>query len=265
MTQRSPKAHRGPFAAGDQVQLTDPKGRMHQIVLQPGGTFHTHRGSLKHDDLIGAPEGSVITATSGTAYVALRPLLADYTLAMKRGATIVYPKDAAQILAYADVFPGARVLEAGAGSGALSCWLLRAIGPEGQLVSFEARADFAEIARANVTRFYGEVPPQWRLETGRLDVAAAGEPASFDRVILDMLAPWECLPDADRSPVTSRHQPGVSPKYLSTFAAAIAAKSGRRSNDTSSPDGPAARSSQQDSAPEPAPASSTRAPGKMSA
>ena len=169
---------------------------MHQIVLQPGGTFHTHRGSLKHDDLIGAPEGSVITATSGTAYVALRPLLADYTLAMKRGATIVYPKDAAQILAYADVFPGARVLEAGAGSGALSCWLLRAIGPEGQLVSFEARADFAEIARANVTRFYGEVPPQWRLETGRLDVAAAGEPASFDRVILDMLAPWECVPDA---------------------------------------------------------------------
>ena len=196
MTQRSPKAHRGPFAAGDQVQLTDPKGRMHQIVLQPGGTFHTHRGSLKHDDLIGAPEGSVITATSGTAYVALRPLLADYTLAMKRGATIVYPKDAAQILAYADVFPGARVLEAGAGSGALSCWLLRAIGPEGQLVSFEARADFAEIARANVARFYGEVPPQWRFETGRLDVTAAGEPASFDRVILDMLAPWECVPGA---------------------------------------------------------------------
>jgi len=196
VTQRSPKAHRGPFAAGDQVQLTDPKGRMHQIVLQPGGTFHTHRGSLDHDDLIGAPEGSVVTAAGGTGYVALRPLLADYTLAMKRGATIVYPKDAAQILAYADVFPGARVLEAGAGSGALSCWLLRAIGPEGQLVSFEARADFAEIARANVTRFYGEVPPQWRLETGRLDVAAAGEPASFDRVILDMLAPWECVPDA---------------------------------------------------------------------
>jgi tRNA (adenine57-N1/adenine58-N1)-methyltransferase catalytic subunit len=195
VTQRS-KTPRGPFAAGDQVQLTDPKGRMHQIVLQPGGTFHTHRGSLKHDDLIGAPEGSVITATGGTAYVALRPLLADYTLAMKRGAAIVYPKDAAQILAYADIFPGARVLEAGAGSGALSCWLLRAIGPEGHLVSFEARADFAEIARANVARFYGGTPSQWRLETGRLHAAEAGEPASFDRVILDMLAPWECVPDA---------------------------------------------------------------------
>jgi tRNA (adenine57-N1/adenine58-N1)-methyltransferase catalytic subunit len=190
------KSPRGPFEAGDQVQLTDPKGRMHQIVLQPGGTFHTHRGSLKHDDLIGAPEGSLVTAAGGTAYVALRPLLADYTLAMKRGATIVYPKDAAQILAYADVFPGARVLEAGAGSGALSCWLLRAIGPDGQLVSFEARADFAEIARANVARFYGEMPSQWRLEVDRLHAAGAGEPGSFDRVILDMLAPWDCVADA---------------------------------------------------------------------
>jgi len=200
---------RGPFAAGDQVQLTDPKGRMHQIVLQPGGTFHTHRGSLNHDDLIGAPEGSVITATSGTAYVALRPLLADYTLAMKRGATIVYPKDAAQILGYADVFPGARVLEAGAGSGALSCWLLRAIGPAGTLVSFERRPDFAAIARANVERYFGEAPLWWRLVTGDLSAAGAleslsrtvpaGSPsasASFDRVILDMLAPWECLQDA---------------------------------------------------------------------
>jgi len=200
---------RGPFAAGDQVQLTDPKGRMHQIVLQPGGTFHTHRGWLSHDDLIGAPEGSVVTAAGGTGYVALRPLLADYTLAMKRGATIVYPKDAAQILGYADVFPGARVLEAGAGSGALSCWLLRAIGPAGTLVSFERRPDFAAIARANVERYFGEAPLWWRLVTGDLSAAGAleslsrtvpaGSPsasASFDRVILDMLAPWECLPDA---------------------------------------------------------------------
>jgi tRNA (adenine57-N1/adenine58-N1)-methyltransferase len=215
------RTQRGPFAAGDQVQLTDPKGRMHQIVLSPGGTFHTHRGSLSHDDLIGSPEGSVVTASSGTAYVALRPLLADFTLAMKRGATIVYPKDAAQILAYADVFPGARVLEAGAGSGALSCWLLRAVGPDGELVSFEARADFAEIARENVRKYFGEVPPWWRLVTGELSArvaldpsartgaaysrlhrdseegasAAGGDsqlpPGTFDRVVLDMLAPWE--------------------------------------------------------------------------
>ena len=224
------------------MQLTDPKGRMHQIVLQPGAAFHTHRGALSHDDLIGAPEGSVVTATSGTQYVALRPLLADYTLAMKRGATIVYPKDAAQILAYADIFPGARVIEAGAGSGALSCWLLRATGPDGEVVSFEARADFAEIARENVRKYFGEVPSWWRLVTAPLSARAAldpsfrtdrayslrkdsslnggedgpdgadsdpgtgsdrGEaatlPGTFDRVILDMLAPWENVGEAARA------------------------------------------------------------------
>jgi len=217
------RVQRGPFAAGDQVQLTDPKGRMHQIVLSAGGTFHTHRGALSHDDLIGRPEGSVVTASSGTAYVALRPLLADYTLAMKRGATIVYPKDAAQILAYADVFPGARVLEAGAGSGALSCWLLRATGPDGEVVSFEARQDFAEIARENVRKYFGEVPPWWRLVPGELSARVALDPSlgtgaaysrlqrdseeageaenagTFDRVILDMLAPWDNVAAAARA------------------------------------------------------------------
>src|ERR1700723_1512416 len=234
VTQRK-AAQRGPFAAGDQVQLTDPKGRMHQIVLQPGAAFHTHRGALSHDDLIGQPEGSVVTASSGTGYVALRPLLADYTLAMKRGATIVYPKDAAQILAYADVFPGARVLEAGAGSGALSCWLLRAVGPDGEVVSFEARADFAEIARENVRKYFGEVPGWWRLVSAPLSARAALDPSvrtdrayslrqgsgpdgaedgsgapdsdagasggggTFDRVILDMLSPWENVAEAARA------------------------------------------------------------------
>ena len=211
---------RGPFAAGDQVQLTDPKGRMHQIVLREGAEFHTHRGSLAHDELIGAPEGSVVIAAGGTAYVALRPLLADYTLAMKRGAALIYPKDAAQILAYADIFPGARVLEAGAGSGALSCWLLRAIGPSGQLISFERRADFAKIAQANVDKYFGGVPAPWRLRVGGFCVPGSpefsrtttpeapalpapvtpdDEPGTYDRVILDMLAPWECVADAARS------------------------------------------------------------------
>jgi tRNA (adenine57-N1/adenine58-N1)-methyltransferase catalytic subunit len=184
------RTQRGPFAAGDQVQLTDPKGRMHQIILSDGGTFHTHRGALAHDDLIGAPEGSVVVASSGTAYVALRPLLADYTLAMKRGAAVVYPKDAAQIVAFADVFPGARVLEAGAGSGALSCWLLRAVGEQGTLVSFERRPDFAEIARRNVEQFFGGAPPTWQLVNGEFSPEGL---ADFDRVILDMLAPWDCV------------------------------------------------------------------------
>jgi len=173
---------------GDLVQLTDPKGRRHLLTLREGGVFHTHRGSLQHDDIIGGPDGNVVRSAGGTPYVVFRPLLADYTLAMKRGAAVVYPKDAAQIVAYADVFPGARVLEAGAGSGALSCWLLRAIGSDGELVSYERRADFAEIASRNVASFFGSVPGHWKLVVGDLSDAVA---AAFDRVVLDMLAPWD--------------------------------------------------------------------------
>ncbi len=184
---------RGPFAAGDQVQLTDPKGRQHRLVLAPGKSFHTHRGSLQHDDLIGQPEGSLVTSAGGTPYIAFRPLLADYTVSMARGAAVVYPKDAAQIIGLADIFPGARVVEAGAGSGALSCWLLRAVGDSGSVTSFERRADFAEIAAANVERYFGGPHPAWRLVVGDLDAAAlaSANVADADRVVLDMLAPWE--------------------------------------------------------------------------
>ena len=214
------RQRRGPFAPGDQVQLTDPKGRQNLVILQPGKSFYTHRGSLAHDDLIGSPEGSVVRSSGGTPYVALRPLLADFTLAMTRGAAVIYPKDAAQIVALADIFPGARVLEAGAGSGALSCWLLRAAGEAGLLVSYERRADFADIARENVERFFGGPHPAWRLRVGDLaGIAAATSPEAtspggpggtgegdpgpsveheeaeanepFDRVVLDMVAPWE--------------------------------------------------------------------------
>ena len=191
------KQPRGPFAPGDQVQLTDPKGRRHRLVLEAGRSFHTHRGALAHDDLIGAPEGTVVSSTGGTAYVALRPLLSDYTLSMARGAAVVYPKDAAQIVGLADIFPGARVVEAGAGSGALSCWLLRAVGETGLLISYERRADFAEIARQNVQRYFGGEHPAWQLVVADLPSGAAaaeqpdGPGDDFDRVILDMLAPWE--------------------------------------------------------------------------
>jgi tRNA (adenine57-N1/adenine58-N1)-methyltransferase catalytic subunit len=184
---------RGPFAAGDQVQLTDPKGRQHRLVLAAGKSFHTHRGALQHDDLIGQPEGSLVTSAGGTAYIALRPLLGDYTVSMARGAAVVYPKDAAQIVGLADIFPGARVVEAGAGSGALSCWLLRAVGENGCLTSFERRPDFAEIAAANVQQYFGGPHPAWRLVVGQLDAAglASANVANADRVVLDMLAPWE--------------------------------------------------------------------------
>ena len=175
---------------GEPVQLTDPKGRSHLITLRVGASFHTHRGILSHDDIIGGPDGNVVRSQGGTPYVVFRPLLADFTLAMKRGAAVVYPKDAAQIVAFADVFPGARVLEAGAGSGALSCWLLRAVGDQGTLVSFERRPDFAEIARRNVEQFFGGAPPAWQLVNGEFSPDGL---ADFDRVILDMLAPWDCL------------------------------------------------------------------------
>jgi tRNA (adenine57-N1/adenine58-N1)-methyltransferase len=187
-----PAGARGPFGPGDRVQLTDPKGRRYTLLLEAGGQYHTHRGALSHDALIGQPEGVVVSSTAGTPYLAFRPLLTDYVLSMPRGAQVVYPKDAAQILMWGDIRPGARVLEAGAGSGALSCSLLRAVGESGSVTSYEARADHAEHARRNVERFFGSVPPNWSLRIG--DVAEfAGE---VDRVVLDMLAPWEVLPTA---------------------------------------------------------------------
>jgi tRNA (adenine57-N1/adenine58-N1)-methyltransferase len=236
---------RGPFEAGDQVQLTDPKGRHNQLVLVPGKSFFTHRGSISHDELIGLEDGSVVTSSSGTPYVALRPLLADFTLAMKRGAAVVYPKDAAQIVAMADIFPGARVMEAGAGSGALSCWLLRAVGESGSLTSYERRPDFAAIAQRNVETFYGGPPANWRLVQGDFggkedpdhltpgdrpvpvdgdrplpaeDFEQVNSPADHrapdraDRVVLDMLAPWDSLDAATRALVPG----GVICCYVAT-------------------------------------------------
>ena len=155
-----PPVRRGPFQEGERVQLTDPKGRLHTITLTVGKQFHTHRGYLAHDDLIGAPDGSTIRNTAGVEYLAVRPLLADYVLSMPRGAAVVYPKDAGQIVAMADIFPGARVVEAGVGSGALSMSLLRAVGDEGMLHSFERREDFADIAQGNVAQLLRRPAPR---------------------------------------------------------------------------------------------------------
>ncbi|MDQ1287944.1 MAG: tRNA (adenine57-N1/adenine58-N1)-methyltransferase catalytic subunit [Actinomycetota bacterium] len=185
------RGRRGPLREGERVQLTDPKGRLHTITLATGKEFHTHRGLFAHTDLIGRPEGTVVRNTAGVEYLALRPLLADYVLSMPRGAAVVYPKDAGQIVAMADIFPGARVVEAGVGSGALSMSLLRAVGDTGLLHSYERRADFADIARGNVEAFFAGPHPAWRLTVG--DLAEALDETDVDRVVLDMLAPWECL------------------------------------------------------------------------
>jgi tRNA (adenine57-N1/adenine58-N1)-methyltransferase len=185
----------GPFRAGDRVQLTGPKGRLNTVTLEAGGAFHTHRGILDHDLVIGQPDASVVTSSNGIEYLALRPLLTDFVMSMPRGAAIVYPKDAAQIVGMADVFPGATVVEAGVGSGALSLWLLRAIGADGRLLSFERRQEFADVAEGNVAAFLGGVPDNWSVTVGDLAEAlpASVEAGTVDRVVLDMLAPWECI------------------------------------------------------------------------
>jgi tRNA (adenine57-N1/adenine58-N1)-methyltransferase len=196
-TSPAPRAERpgldrtGPYVVGDKVQLTDAKGRPHTITLAAGGQFHTHRGVLRHDDLIGAEDGTVLEDSQGNPYQALRPLYADYMLSMPRGAAIVYPKDSAQILMWGDIFPGARVLEAGVGSGGLTTALLRAVGPTGSVHSIERREDFATVARENVETYFAGAPEQWSLTVGDFQDVAPGEIA--DRVVLDMLAPWECV------------------------------------------------------------------------
>jgi tRNA (adenine57-N1/adenine58-N1)-methyltransferase len=188
----------GPFQAGDQVQLTDPKNKRHTITLKEDGVFHTHKGAIPHSDLIGQPEGSVVRSSGGTQYLAFRHLLQDYTLAMPRGAAVIYPKDASMIVGMADIFPGARVIEAGVGSGALTCFLLRAVGPEGHVTSYERREEFADVARKNVEKFYGgPMDDNWRLVVG--DLVASIDEGDVDRVILDMLAPWECVDAAAKA------------------------------------------------------------------
>jgi len=183
--------HTGELKAGERVTLSDPKGRRHSVVLTPGAVYHTTKGGIGHDDLIGRPEGVVVQSTGGVEHLAFRALLEEFTVTMPRLAAVVYPKDAAHILVQTDIFPGARVLEAGAGSGALSIFLLRAIGSEGRLYSYERRPEFAAVAKKNVESFFGSEHPAWTLRDG--DLATDIGPEPVDRAVLDMLAPWECI------------------------------------------------------------------------
>jgi tRNA (adenine57-N1/adenine58-N1)-methyltransferase catalytic subunit len=204
----------GPFTVGERVQLTDAKGRHYTMSLTRGSEFHTHRGAIAHDAVIGLEQGSVVKSSNGALFLVLRPLLVDYVMSMPRGPQVIYPKDAAQIVHEGDIFPGARVLEAGAGSGALTCSLLRAVGPQGRVISYEQRADHAEHACRNVAGFHGvhgELPQNWQLIVS--DVADSDLPdGCVDRAVLDMLAPWEVLDSVSRLVVAG----GVLVIYVAT-------------------------------------------------
>lgn len=199
---------------GERVILLDSKRRRYLVVLKEGGEFHSHNGYVNHADIIGQPEGAVVRSTRGSDYRVLRPTLEDVVIEMPRGAQVIYPKDAAQIVMWGDIFPGARVLEAGAGSGALTCSLLRAVGPAGQVISYEVRADHAVHAERNVTTYFGERPGNWDLRIRDLAEHGADgdEDGEVDRAILDMLSPWEMLPVVARSVIPG----GVLVIYVAT-------------------------------------------------
>ena len=198
------------FKYGDRVQLTDAKGKLYSITLSAGAEWHTHKGGLKHETLVGLPEGSIVATSGELKFQAFRPLLADYVLSMPRGATIVYPKDAAMIIGIADIKPGIKVLEAGVGSGALSISILRAVGESGYLHSVEIRDDFAKISQENVKNYFTDSPKNWKLTVGALQEQELE--SDYDRVILDMLSPWECVETAAHALVPG----GVFLSYVAT-------------------------------------------------
>jgi tRNA (adenine57-N1/adenine58-N1)-methyltransferase catalytic subunit len=187
------------FREGDRIRLEDEKGRMVSFTLKKGETFHTHKGWIRHDDVLGLPEGSIVVTNSGMNYQAFTPLYSDFVLGMPRGATIIYPKDAALIIGYGDIRSGQKVIEAGAGSGALSIAILKALAGIGELRSYEAREDFSEIATRNVLTFFGSHPTPWTIVNQRLEDEDQEALNNSDRFILDMLAPWEHVERAAQS------------------------------------------------------------------
>jgi tRNA (adenine57-N1/adenine58-N1)-methyltransferase len=200
-----------PFAPEDRVLLIDQRDRTYLFKLQERGTYHTHSGTLPHGSLIGRPEGTRVLTSKGMVLTAFRPRFADYVLKMPRGAQVVYPKDLGPIVTYADVFPGARVLEAGTGSGALTIALCRAAGASGLVVSYEEREDHHAQAVANIEAFFGAMPARLELRPGDLaQIAGTGE--RYDRAVLDMPDPWTPLP-----PLAEVLEPGaVICAYLPT-------------------------------------------------
>jgi tRNA (adenine57-N1/adenine58-N1)-methyltransferase len=210
---------------GSLVMMVDRKNRRFLLDLKSGKTFSTHRGTISHDEIIGAPIGQTYVTNMGDKYVAMTPRLADYVLLMKRGAQIVYPKDAAAILVQLDVRPGSRVFEAGTGSGALTLFLLDAVGPTGSVTSVDRRQDHADIAKAVIERWHGEIPDNLDLRVG--DAEEMISEVQPDRIMLDMPEPWQTIeavaPDLSGGATICAYVPTV-PQVESTVRALRFAK-----------------------------------------
>lgn len=182
---------------GERVHLVDRKGRQYALTLKAGDIYHFSGETIAHDELIGKPDGSIVTLSKGKRFLALRPTFGEYVLKMPRGAQVLYPKDLSLIPMWADVYPGARVFEAGTGSGALTMALLRAVGPTGLVVTYEARDDFARTALTNIERYMGPVStlmPMRKNAYEGIDLLEDGRP--FDRLVLDLPEPWQVVPHA---------------------------------------------------------------------
>ncbi len=199
-----------PLQPGERVLLVDNKKRRHLLTLSEGASFHTHAGVLLHDSLIGNDEGVVARTSQGQRLLVLRPTLSDYILEMPRGAQVIYPKDLGPILMLADVFPGARVLESGVGSGALTMALLRAVGPAGHVLGYEIRDDFAHRARSNVEQYLGTDVP---LDIEVRDIYEGIDATDIDRVLLDLPEPWQAVEHIAKV----LHPGGILLSYLPTI------------------------------------------------
>jgi len=202
-----------PFRYGEQILLIDRKKRRYLLTLADSGEFHTHSGFVGHADIVGQAEGALVRSTKGATFTAFRPTLSDFVLKMPRGAQVIYPKDLGPILMLADVFPGARVLESGVGSGALSMTLLRA---GAHVTGYELRTDFASRARKNVESFLGpDVGDRYRVELR--DCYEGIDLSALDRIVLDLPEPWQVVKHAERA----LHPGGILVAYTPTIVQAV--------------------------------------------